>query len=322
MDCIITDPPYYRVASELYKKPGCEWDDQWPDMQHYLRWMGELIGECFRVLKDNGSLYIFADTLMAWRISQLTEEAGFIQLNDLVWKKNNALPMKFWRNIRTYATATEHCIFCEKKDIRSQTGLQQIMCNPDCFKPVREWLCSERDRLMADKALDMTGFRRYFGGLTGTDRMEYHYFGSYQWCIPTPDIFAKMQSSGYWLTDPGDILGRHSPRASYEDLRRPFHAAEDFTDVWSSNITVSIEDVFHPTQKPIAIIQRMVETSTDPGDLVLDPFMGSGTTAAACIRTGRHYLGWEQDSGYYEQMQERLKTETYRKKAITTLDGY
>jgi len=44
--------------------------------------------------------------------------------------------------------------------------------------------------------------------------------------------------------------------------------------------------------------------------------------AAACIRTGRHYLGWEQDSGYYEQMQERLKTETYRKKAITTLDGY
>jgi len=54
----------------------------------------------------------------------------------------------------------------------------------------------------------------------------------------------------------------------------------------------------HPTQKPLALVERALLASTDPGALVLDPFVGSGTTGVAAIATGRRFIGIEQDPGY------------------------
>lgn len=59
----------------------------------------------------------------------------------------------------------------------------------------------------------------------------------------------------------------------------------------------------HPTEKPLEMIRRIVRVSSHPGDLVLDPFMGSGTTAAACVETGRRFVGFE-TSGEYVRMAE------------------
>lgn len=56
----------------------------------------------------------------------------------------------------------------------------------------------------------------------------------------------------------------------------------------------------HPTIKPLNIVQNLIINSTQYGGLVLDPFMGSGTTAVACIRTGRNYIGFEMNPEYYE----------------------
>lgn len=56
----------------------------------------------------------------------------------------------------------------------------------------------------------------------------------------------------------------------------------------------------HPTQKPQALIKYLLETYSNQGDLILDFCFGSGTTAAACIETGRHFIGMEKESGYYE----------------------
>lgn len=56
----------------------------------------------------------------------------------------------------------------------------------------------------------------------------------------------------------------------------------------------------HPTQKPIALLNRIIEASTDEGDLVLDPFLGSGTTAVACVNYGRSFIGIETDVNYLE----------------------
>jgi len=55
----------------------------------------------------------------------------------------------------------------------------------------------------------------------------------------------------------------------------------------------------HPTQKPLALMEALVRDFTDPGDLVLDPFAGSGTTGVACRRLGRRFLGWEQNAKYH-----------------------
>lgn len=56
----------------------------------------------------------------------------------------------------------------------------------------------------------------------------------------------------------------------------------------------------HPTQKPTALCEYLVKTYTNPGELVLDNCMGSGTTAVAAINTGRHFIGFEKEREYYE----------------------
>lgn len=62
----------------------------------------------------------------------------------------------------------------------------------------------------------------------------------------------------------------------------------------------------HPTQKPVELIEKMIQDSSEPGGVVLDTFMGSGTTAVACLRTGRNFIGFELDEGYHAIAQQRI----------------
>lgn len=62
----------------------------------------------------------------------------------------------------------------------------------------------------------------------------------------------------------------------------------------------------HPTQKPMALMERLVSLFTDPGDLILDPFAGSGTTGVACRRLGRRFLGWERDPKFHAAAMKRI----------------
>ena len=62
----------------------------------------------------------------------------------------------------------------------------------------------------------------------------------------------------------------------------------------------------HPTQKPIALLEYLIKTYTNEGDVVLDNCMGSGSTCVACVNTGRHYIGFELDSQYYDIACKRL----------------
>lgn len=57
----------------------------------------------------------------------------------------------------------------------------------------------------------------------------------------------------------------------------------------------------HPTQKPVAVLKRLIEICTDPGDVVIDPCFGSGTTARAALETGRHFYGFEINKDYYRR---------------------
>lgn len=62
----------------------------------------------------------------------------------------------------------------------------------------------------------------------------------------------------------------------------------------------------HPTQKPLSIIRELIETVTNPNDMVLDPFMGSGTTCVAAVELGRRYYGIELDEKYYKIAEQRI----------------
>lgn len=62
----------------------------------------------------------------------------------------------------------------------------------------------------------------------------------------------------------------------------------------------------HPTQKPVALMEYLIKTYTNPGETVLDNTMGSGTTGVACARTGRPFIGIEKDAAYFAVAQRRI----------------
>ena len=62
----------------------------------------------------------------------------------------------------------------------------------------------------------------------------------------------------------------------------------------------------HPTQKPVALFEYLIKTYTNEGETVLDNCMGSGTTAIASMKTGRNYIGFELDKGYFDIANERI----------------
>lgn len=75
----------------------------------------------------------------------------------------------------------------------------------------------------------------------------------------------------------------------------------DFKTKWAERI--------HPTQKPVEMMEYFIKTYSDEGDLILDPFSGSASTAIACLRTNRNFIGFEKDEEYYKKALERIEKE-------------
>jgi len=82
-----------------------------------------------------------------------------------------------------------------------------------------------------------------------------------------------------------------------------------FSNVWHFN-RIPSHKLKHPTEKPLDLIMRIVQCSSNKGDLVLDPFMGSGTTAVASKQLERSFIGFELRKEYCDKAQERLSQQT------------
>lgn len=80
---------------------------------------------------------------------------------------------------------------------------------------------------------------------------------------------------------------------------------------WFSDIqlvkNVSKNDFNHPCPVPVQLMERIILLTSNVGDLIVDPFMGSGTTGVACMRTGRRYIGFEISEEYCQMAQDRIK---------------
>ena len=86
---------------------------------------------------------------------------------------------------------------------------------------------------------------------------------------------------------------------------------EATTDVWEIPPALA-KRVGHPAPFPVELPQRLIELYTYRGDLILDPFMGAGTTAVAAVRTGRHYVGFDTDASYLALAEQRITEERQR----------
>lgn len=85
-------------------------------------------------------------------------------------------------------------------------------------------------------------------------------------------------------------------------LMRKLNGGKQMKDVWESSLTKPSEKKYgkHPTQKPVEILEKIILSSTDEGDLVLDPFNGSGTTGIVANRLNRKYIGIEKEKEFLD----------------------
>ena len=88
--------------------------------------------------------------------------------------------------------------------------------------------------------------------------------------------------------------------------RQPYE--QTVTGYPTSILPIGKDKGLHPTQKPVALMEYLIRTYTNEGETVLDFTMGSGTTGVACINTGRHFIGIEKDSAFFDIASARIAT--------------
>ena len=140
---------------------------------------------------------------------------------------------------------------------------------------------------------------------------------SYNWGGRTKKNFAHKHETAWCYSKGDEFLFNpvYQERKMKVNIRtgEPYENGTIPTCVWEHNLaTTSIEaknSSFHPTVKPQLILTRLIEAYTNPNDLVLDCFSGSGSTMIAALNSGRRFIGCEISQEYYEKSLNRMKTE-------------
>lgn len=294
VDLVLTDPPYFKIVKN-------EWDNQWSDIFAFQAWCGRVADELKRVMKDNASLYWFGDDkTIAYVQTELDKR--FNLLNSIVWRKNGLQTFKGVTVFRSFAPITERILFYDKGEDKS--GLTMLFSNPDLFASIKKYMRGEKAKIMAKYGFTTEKqFAGYINELTETNSVvARHYFADSQYMFPTPELYAKLQKSGFFAREYEDL------RREYEDLRRPWKVDRKALDVLDFPICQD-KGRFHETQKPLNLISYLIERSSKPGDVIFDPFSGSGTTAVAAHKLGRNFICTEKDAGYWEKSCARLAEE-------------
>jgi modification methylase len=229
-DMIFADPPYYlQLKKALYRPDNTkvaavndDWD-KFSSFQAYDDFCAAWLGQCRRVLKDTGSIWVIGSYHNIFRVGRVMLDLGFWILNDVTWHKTN--PMPNFRGAR-FTNATETLLWCAKGEKHTR-----FVFNHKIMK-------------------------RCNGGKQMTS----------VWQFPLCTGHERLKNSE----------GKKA----------------------------------HSTQKPEALLKRVILSSTEPGALVLDPFFGSGTTGAAAKKLGRNFIGIERESAYVELAQNRINAIT------------
>ena len=307
VDLAVIDPPYFRIMVKDHRGNKYDWDNQWDSFQDYLNWCKVWFAELKRIIKSNGSLYIFTDDKISAYI-QVELDKTFNLENNIVWVKPNNMTIKGWHNYRCYCPITERILFYSKESRNSNLENVSYAENVKTFAPIVEYMIEQKK-----KTKEYFGFKTdeefnvYINKITNTKSVvARHYFTYSQWVFPTKEIYKKLQGINK------EIFKQEYEvfKQEYEVRRRVFNQSKNFTDVWKFNITSSSEEVYHPTQKPISLLRRIIETSSKEGDLVVDCFMGSGTTAIASKNLNRNFIGFELNEKYFAIAKKRIEEAT------------
>jgi len=325
VDAVVTDPPYFKVK-------GDAWDRQWDKPTQFLAWLDQIAEQWQRLLKPNGSLYCFASSKMAARVECLLANR-FSILSHIVWQKgddngNGMHTRQHKPDCRNWFPQTERLIFAEHygaDNIAKGEAGYVAKCDElrgFVFEPLRAYLDGERER---------AGFDRKACDDACGNQMAGHYFSRIQWALPTRQNYEKLreafngQGGDYLRREYEDLRREYEDlrreyedlRREYEDLRRPFSVTPDvpYTDVWTFP-TVGHYKGKHPCEKPLAMMEHIIRTSTRPGAVVLDCFAGSGSTGLACHNLGRSFIGIEREAEYVALARARIAPKIDRQRTL------
>jgi adenine-specific DNA-methyltransferase len=297
------DPPYN--IGVFCKMP--------PD--EYLAWCERWIAETSRALKPNGAFWVcHKDPDVLVDLSRMIAAHGRGRVNWVTWDKyNRAGNLQGFmdgytvvEDLRSFQVMAEYLVY------HADEGGWTAQCDRErgfIFEPLRAYLDDERKRagIHKEDINECLGFRRQ-GGMASR-----HYFSRSQWWLPTSEHYEAMRklfncNNGreykYLRRGYEDLHREYEDlRREYESLRYTFNNPGKVSSVWQIPPAPAS---LHPTPKPEPLLARVIQTTSNPGDLVLDFFAGSFTTAHEAERLGRRWICCDNDARWIALGKRRL----------------
>lgn len=294
VDLILTDPPYYKVKDE-------PWDRQWDSPAAFLSWIGALCDEWKRILKPNGSLYVCASPQMAARVEVKIGDT-FNVLTRITWRKEAGWAKRTCKeDLRQFFPSSETIVFAEQfgADNPNSDGEWARLC-----EPLLQYLDSERQAA----GINFECVRQIVGCAPGSG-LPSHWFTRSQWTLPTAQNYAKLQDATGRFSRPYTALQMELEllNTEYAAIRRPFSVTADvpYTDVWDF-APVQAYPGKHECEKPQELLRHIISASSRPGAVVLDTFMGGGSTGEAALTLGRSFIGCDASKHWADYSRNRL----------------
>lgn len=174
----------------------------------------------------------------------------------------------------------------------------------------KKWLAAAQKLLTADGTLWVSGTHHVIHSIGfAMQELGFKILNEITWEKPNPPpnlscrYFTHSTETLIWAAK-----NEKSKHCFNYELMRSFNGGKQMKTVWQFLPPKAEEKAYgkHPTQKPVALMERCILASTESGMTVLDPFMGSGTTGIAAIANSRNFIGIEQEKEYFQLAQTRL----------------
>ena len=289
VDLIYLDPPFFsnRNYEVIWGDKGeiRSFEDRWSGgIDHYIGWLKERVSEMHRLLKPTGSIYLHCD----WHADAYIR----VYILDKIFGDNN------FRGDITWKRSSAHN---DTKQGRKQIGnisdtILYYTKNKTSYTYNTLYTPYEEDYIKSFyKNQDSDGRKYTLSDLTGPGgaakgNPQYEFLGITRYWQFTKENMQKLFENGLIIqTKPGTVPRRkryldESPGISLQDIWI------DIKPVQSQ----SKEKIGYPTQKPEALLDRIIKMSSNEGDIVFDPFVGGGTTVVVADKLNRKWIGIDQ----------------------------
>ena len=256
-------------------------------MMAYLTYMSQRIIEMYRVLKETGSLYLHCDPTASHYLKLLLDsifgKRGF--RNEIVWKRTTA-----HSDSGKFGMNADYILYYSKSN--KCTFHHQFQEYSDEYK--KRFKEDEHGRMFIDdnlsaKGLSGGGYKYEFKGILNL------------WRCPKETMKQYEKEGKLYFTNTGGIRLKR-----YLDELQGLPCQSIWTDINPIN-SQSSERTGYPTQKPLALLHRIIKASSCEGDIVLDPFCGCATTCVAAQQLDRKWIGIDIEKQSVKILVERLK---------------